>query len=265
MVFKKIGSTLNFLNKDSNDDQYAKLSEMQRFVPGSIKILGWDLDYVDGPALASCIDVLVNKRWNDFNTDKENPVILDCGANVGISVLNYKRQFPGALITAFEPDPNIFKVLRSNLAKNGASDVKVVEAAVWTHNGEISFFCEGADGSRIVSGENRLGKETVVRTVDFTDFITGPVDLIKMDIEGAEFDVIPHIADKLRMVSNIVIECHIDNKKIGCFARILQVLASVGFSVSINSYGAWRDLVHNPAKLPVEFDQYLLLAAWREA
>lgn len=254
---------LEVINHRINRAALGRLKKIKRFTSGNIKIEGWDIDYVDSYALWSSIDILIHKRWNDFATSKQEPVILDCGANIGVSALNYKRKFPGARITAFEPDPGILRVLKRNLRVNAANDVKVVEAAVWTKNGKASFFSEGADGSRIVSDTNNAFHNLVVDTIDFREVIAGPVDLIKMDIEGAEFDVIPHIQNKLSLVQNIVIECHIDNSKIHGFSEMLASLDSSGFQVSINSYGAWRDLIHKPGKLPNEFDQYILLAAWR--
>lgn len=238
------------------------LEKRPRFTSGNVSIAGWDLEYLDSAAIASSIDILVYRGWNNFTTGSDTPVILDCGANIGISVLNYRRLHPRASITAFEPDPLALRALRRNLSVNGAGDVRVVEAAVWTETGRASFFVEGADGGRILSGV--MASTTMVECVDLRDFLAGPVDLIKMDIEGAEFKVIPHIADRLSMVGNLVVECHLSNDDVASFARLLQVLADAGFSVSVNSYGAWRDLVRRPGKLPNEFDQYLLLAAWRE-
>lgn len=261
MIYNKINAKIK---KIACMAQLDRLKKMQRFTPGNIKILGWDLDYVDSYALWSCIDVLVYKRWNDFVTDNKDSVILDCGANIGVSVLNYKRHFPGAEIIAFEPDPVIVKVLKRNLTENSASNVKIIEAAVWTENGEMPFFCEGADGSRIVVDGQAELKYHAVKTIDLADFIIRPIDLIKMDIEGAEYDVISHLASRLELVKNMVIECHLYNEQINRFAELLHVLALAGFKVSVNSYGAWRDLIHKPEKLPNEFDQYILIAAWRE-
>lgn len=254
---------MSILSFNSEQSNIKKLMAMPRFTPGNIKILNWDLDFLDGPALWSCIDVLVFKKWNDFIADNDRPIILDCGANVGVSVLNYKRQFPSAKIVAFEPDPSLVNILKRNLQKNNAEDVKVVEAAVWIQDGEMPFYCEGADGSRILLDKNNVENQTIVKTIDLINCITEPIDLIKMDIEGAEFDVLMHLANKLNLVKNIVVECHIDNNNIYKFAKILELLSSFNFKVAINSYGVWRDLIHRPGKLPDEFDQYILVAAWR--
>lgn len=242
-----------------------RLRTMDRFVGGEARVFGWDLAYVDGPSLWSCLDVIVRKRWNDFPAATDTPVIVDCGANIGVSVLHYKRLYPGARIVAFEPDPKFLPVLKSNLARNGAGDVVVVEAAAWTGNGVVPFLCEGADGSRVVSASEACPGAIPVRSEDLSAYLGDPVDLVKMDIEGGEFEVIPHLGGKLRQVRNLIVECHLDNGDIGRFSRLLGVLASAGFRVALNSYGRWVDLVRRSHPARNEFDQYILLAAWRES
>jgi len=246
------------------EDLRAKFAREPRNIPGRISIFGWDLEYTDGLSLVTCLDVLVIKHWNDFVPENDEPIILDCGANIGISVLNYKRQFPHAKITAFEPDPQIVPLLRRNLQRNGAIDVEIVDAAVWIRGGESKFFCEGADGSRLISDSQFFPASAVVKTVDLRTFVCGEIDLIKMDIEGAEFEVILHLGEKLNAIRNMVVECHINNKKIEPFAKFLLALASNGYNISMNSIGPWRDLIRQPHKLQNEFDQYVLVASWRD-
>jgi len=239
-----------------------RLRGMRRYTAGTIRVMGWDLAYLDGQSLWSSIDIILKKGYNDFPCTADQPIILDCGANIGISVLNYKRKHPEAKIVAFEPDPAVFPTLKGNLSRNGINDVELVQAAVWVRKGQVSFFLEGADGSRILPEGN--GKESVrVDSIDLADYITGPVDLIKMDIEGAEFDVIPSIKGRLHLVKNLVVECHLDHGMVERFSSMLSVLAGSGFRLSVNSFGQWVDLVHRPMKNPNEFDQYLLVAGWR--
>lgn len=232
-----------------------------RRTPGTVRALGWSIDYVDYPALLSSLEVIVEKGWNDFLPENDAPVIIDCGANIGISVLNYKKKYPGAKIVAFEPDPSLIPILKHNIITNHINDVTVVEAAVWTCFGESDFYLEGADGSRLAK---QGSAQTVrVRTVDLADYISNSVDLIKMDIEGAELDVIPHIEHKLPLVKNVIVECHINSDQAGRFGDLLKTLSDAGFAVSINSLGVWRDLIRKPAKLPDEADQYFLVAGTR--
>jgi len=231
--------------------------------PGRIQLLGWDLDYVSGLELATFIDQILVRRLNDFIPDNDHPVILDCGANIGFSVLNYKRQFPNPRIIAFEPDPQFAPVLRRNLERNGAGDVQIVEAAVWVRKGETKWFCEGIDGSHIVDSNTEQSDAVVVRTVDLADYLTDVVDLLKLDIEGAEYQVVTHLGSRLQNVKNILIECHLDQTKIIPFTKMLEALVDAGFKLSINSFGTWRDLIRQTPVLPNHWEQYLLVAGWR--
>jgi len=240
------------------------LENTPRYQPGNISFLNWSIDYIDAPALASSIDLLLIKKSNDFNSSNSSPVILDCGANIGISVLNYKRRYPNSKIIAFEPDPNIIPTLKNNLKNNGAEDVKLVEAAVWISKGKSNFFCEGADGSKLIQEKNKDDSKIEVNTIDLDEYISGPIDLVKMDIEGAEFEVIPHIRSKLHFIKNILIECHINTYEIEKFSKILTELGNAGFQVSISVLGHWTDLLNKPIRIKNGFDQYILVSAWRE-
>jgi FkbM family methyltransferase len=228
---------------------------------GVIDILGWKLEYVCGPALASFIDQILVRRLNDFTTDIDQPVILDCGANIGFGILNYRRQFPKSKIIAFEPDPQFAPVLRRNLCNNGASDVVVVEAAAWIRSGKVNWLCEGVDGSKIVESDQGQPNLTVVSAVDLADYLRGPVDLLKLDIEGAEYRVVGHLGERLKQAKNILIECHIDQSNVLDFSRMLEVLATAGFKININSFGTWRDLIRQPAVPTNHWEQYLIVAA----
>ena len=231
-----------------------RLNNKPRYQPGKISVLNWSIEYLDAPALVSSIDLLLIKKSNDFTTSNPFPVILDCGANIGISVLNYKRKFPNSQIIAFEPNPIIIPILKKNLKVNGASDVKIVEAAVWIQNGKSKFFCEGADGSKLIH-DNNSHSTIEVSTIDLKDYISQPIDLIKMDIEGAEFDVISHLSHKLHCIQNILIECHINSFEIEKFSMLLNELGKAGFQVSIGVLGNWSDLLNKPIRIINGFDQ----------
>jgi FkbM family methyltransferase len=232
--------------------------------PGRMTILGWDMEYPSLGALRAFVDYILYRRMNDFLPDNDQPTILDCGANIGYTVLNYKRKFPGAKIIAFEPDPQFVSCLKSNLKNNKANDVRIVEAAVWTQNGQTSWLCEGIDGSHITLDQQPGEKIVTVQTVDLAGYLDEPVDLLKLDIEGAEYDVVSHLRERLGNVKNILVECHISQDNIARFGQLLADLSGAGYKVSINTYGAWRDLIRQTPVLPNHWEQYVLVAGWRE-
>lgn len=223
---------------------------------------GWKLQLVHPQMALSQIDQIVIRGLNDFTAQNDHPVILDCGANIGISVLNYLRRFPGARITAFEPDPIISQVLRGNLARNGAGDVELIDAAVWTSDGEIPFVSSGTDGGRVDRGSGKADLHRVA-TVDLRRYLDTPIDLLKMDVEGAEYELISHIAHSLTNVASMVVECHLDQTTIPVFGELLPELRSAGFQLSLNTFGQWGDLVRRSSIAPYHYEQYVALYAWR--
>jgi len=250
----------------------AKLAGVPRYQPGFVTAGNWQLHYLDATSLLSAFDVIVVKRWNDFLCEKKAPVILDGGANIGISAIHYKQLFPDAVVTSFEPDPRACGVLRRNLAANNIHDVEVVEKALWTSKGRTNFFSEGADANRVICEHDAVEELTSpsakycdVETVRLADYLASThFDLVKLDIESAEAEVIVDCGKTLRNVNNLVIEFHLTNSKPHELARTLQTLAEQDFHVSVCSYGPWVDLLHQPSNTPkIEFDQYLLLSAWR--
>jgi FkbM family methyltransferase len=231
--------------------------------PGRISLLGWDLEYRCGATLANFIDQIMVRRLNDFVPANDHPLILDCGANIGFSVLNYKHQFPHARVIAFEPDPEFVPVLKRNLERNDASDVEVIDAAVWIDNGTSQWYCEGIDGSHLSSEAGKGSKPTIVRTIDLGDYLNEPVDLIKLDIEGAEYEVVRYLGKKLKNVKAMSIECHVDQGTIIPFGEMLKSLKEAGFQLSINSFGAWRDLIRQAPVSADHHENYILVSAWR--
>jgi FkbM family methyltransferase len=226
------------------------------------RAFGWQLELVDPQMALSQIDQIVIRRLNDFLTRSEQPLILDCGANIGISVLNYKRRFPAARIKAFEPDAAICRVLRHNLERNGAGDVEVVEAAVWTRAGEAAFMPTGTDGGRIERRPRRRDLPRVA-TVDLREYLNEPVDLLKLDVEGAEYELVHHIREALHEVANLVLECHLDQATLAPFGKLLNELRSQGFHLSLNTFGRWSDLVRRSPVEPPYSEQYLALYGCR--
>ena len=261
-----------FVGKSTYRELQVKLAGVPRYQAGFVSAGNWQLHYLDATSLLSAFDVVVVKRWNDFQFEKKNPVILDGGANIGISTIHYKRLFPEAVITSFEPDPRACELLRRNLATNQIHDVEIVEKALWTSNGRTKFFSEGADANRVMragdevlTGLTPSAQEFEVETVRLADYLEKTkYDLVKLDIESAEADVIADCGDTLRNVKNLVIEFHLTNSKPRDLARTFEALAEQKFHVSVCSYGPWVDLLHPPSTTAkVEFDQYLLICAWR--
>lgn len=116
---------------------------------------------------------------------------LDVGANVGYYTLLFARRVgPRGRVFAFEPDPANFALLRQNVEFNGYHNVVLSRFAVSDQCGPARLFLSGSNtGDHRVydpaDGRATVGIEAVSLDHFFADY-TGPVHLVKMDIQGAE-------------------------------------------------------------------------------
>lgn len=207
-----------------------------RFTPGRIRLMGYDLGYVD--LLTLCpqwqdLFVMQNLRFEALDSA---PRIIDGGANIGLASLYFKRLYPAARITAFEADPAIHAVLADNLRRNGAGDVETVHAALWTERGEIDFRCEGADSGAVDSLAGSLrGTVRRVPAVRLRDILDKEaVDLLKLDIEGAERAVLGDCGRSLRQVRTLCLDLHEFDPSARSTPDVLAVLEEAGFTYALD-------------------------------
>ena len=131
-------------------------------------------------------------------------VILDIGSNIGTSILFFHDQFPAAKIYGFEPHPETFRILQTNVG--AIPSVEIFNYALGASDGKSSLTFDGADFSRFGAkdaGENPLGPLTTADCeVKHAGTVMerlglGRVDLIKIDCEGAEYDVLTALPEEM--------------------------------------------------------------------
>jgi FkbM family methyltransferase len=211
-------------------DRYGKV---ERFQPRTIAFINYRFDV---PDCASFIwqfkDIFVDEIYK-FKSSSIEPVILDCGANIGTSCLYFKNLYPNARIRAFEADPNIADILKANLRENGIVDIEVVDKAVWVNNDGVEFGMQGADGSSIYSDTNK----TRVGSVRLKDELerAKEVDFLKMDIEGAEAEVLIDCGGYLSRVKHLFVEYHSLRGQAQRLSEISGILTENGFRYYMES------------------------------
>jgi FkbM family methyltransferase len=157
-----------------------------------------------------------------------SPYIIDCGANIGLSVIYFKQQYPKAEIVAFEPDAMNFGLLENNVKAFNLQNLTLRNEAVWVEDKELVFSNEGTMSSRIVTeGAHK------VRGIRLKNCLNRKVDLLKIDIEGAEYAVLKDIADELQLVQHLFIEYHGKYAQNAELIEMLQIINSGGFSFYI--------------------------------
>ncbi len=147
-------------------------------------------------------------------------VVIDAGANVGR--ITFALALRGATVHAFEPNPVAFEALSRTL--EGWPGVVLHNAAVATHDGEVRLYFHRrhrnepllySTGSSTVAEKVNVAKDDFVdvAAVDLARFIVelgAPVRLLKMDIEGAEVELVPHLiaSGAAQRVETMVVETH---------------------------------------------------------
>ena len=203
-----------------------------------------------------------------FKTEESSPgretVIFDCGANIGTSVVYFRQQHPTARIVAFEADPVIGQILTENLRQNHIEGVKVIQKAVWTDENGISLGGTEADGGSVFSTE----AARPVPSVRLRDWLLREprIDMLKMDIEGAELAVLADCADALTNVRAMFVEFHAYIGHRQGLADLLTVLENSGFRYYIDTSQYRRSpLINHRYRNSTDMDLQLNIFAYREA
>ncbi|MEY3820750.1 MAG: FkbM family methyltransferase [Bacteroidota bacterium] len=167
-----------------------------------------------------------------FDATHTNPVIIDCGANIGISSLYFKSIYPAATLIAFEPDQSLADIFEKNMAQNSMINYTLHRAAVWTENGTISFDNKGSEASSIdVTGNSSFQVPTIKLATILAE--QTQIDLLKIDIEGAEYPVVQDIANELHKVQHLFIEYHGLANETYKLETILHIVSNAGFKTYI--------------------------------
>jgi FkbM family methyltransferase len=198
--------------------------------PGVVTIDGISVHYVHPPELLHSIkEIFIDGVYN-IGTTQAAPFIIDCGANIGLSVISLKKQFPDAKILAFEPDTQNFALLQKNT--NQLKDVYLENKAVWDGDEMLEFSMGGTQSS---SPDNRGGKAaaSMVKSIRLRNLLDKTVFFLKMDIEGAEYRVVTDCRDVLRSAKYIFIEYHGSFTEQANLIEILQILLDNGFKYYI--------------------------------
>jgi FkbM family methyltransferase len=188
--------------------------------------------------------------------------VLDFGAYCGLSTLVLGAAVgPEGKVFAFEPDPENFAALQKNLARYSASQIQAFPIAVAGHSGTACFSGEANMGSRIIS-DPALNRDrlTEVQTLRFEEILArldlADVDIVKMDIESAEYEVVESCREFLKQSgSRWLIEAHSDpiTSAHADTARLRRIFDEAGYSSSIvKTYiGHGTDLVYASRAAPL--------------
>jgi FkbM family methyltransferase len=201
------------------------------------QIFGWQEYSIPPDRLSTLRNVA-----SDWQAAGITPLIIDAGANVGYSALYFASLFPGASVLAVEPDRASFDILARHAKANPA--IKAIHAALWSHDRglELNSSNTGSWGSHVAEGTGTPSQrlDNLIASIPRARPL-----IIKLDIEGAEREVVESAPDVFADAQCIVVEPHdFLNPRAACLSPLYKVAASRRFDTIINGENLVLFAVH---------------------
>lgn len=209
------------------------------------KIFGLNFRVLDFRSFITMFEAIFIYDEYYFSTDKEKPQIVDCGTNIGLSIIYFKMLYPKSLILSLEPDPESFSVLAANIHQNNITGVTLINKALSDKNGSVNFYIESdKSGSLLMSTfqsrvpHNRKIKVSSVRLSDIVRSFNN-IDFLLSDIEGMELKVFKEIVKvkSLTKINQFIVEYHhnLEGQE-NCLSEFLDLLEKNNFTYQLSTF-----------------------------
>ncbi|MEG0494380.1 MAG: FkbM family methyltransferase [Raoultibacter sp.] len=211
------------------------------------------IEFIDRKQLWIMFEELLFDESYYINYDNDNPLILDCGVNIGLAIYYFKHQRPNARIVGFEPWSVAWECAMRNVERNKWTDVTIHRAALSNTDGQ-TIMTIISDNSTAATLTNRMDDYLANRsltpiteaipTVRLAPYISEAVDFLKIDIEGMEQLVLEDCGEALKNVKWIFVEYHFSDKiESNKLDQIVSLLAKTGFMLEIGLSVAYSKAV----------------------
>lgn len=164
------------------------------------------------------INEIFKEKIYCFETNQKEPIVIDCGSNVGYSITFFKSIYPKSIIYGFEPDKSTYECLKQNIASEKFESVTLSNKMVGDINGIVEFYISDDEENPYkvpimsIYPNNLAHHKLFVDSIDFGEFVNQfhTVDFCKIDIEGAESLVLKSLIKHgtLTKVNEFTIEYH---------------------------------------------------------
>ena|ERR1035437_7131095 len=176
-------------------------------------------------------------------TLKNGDIVFDVGAYCGYSVYNFsKKTGNNGKVFCFEPDEDNYKILIKNIRIHSLKNTIPIKKGLWSESTELEFYKEGSLGSSVKSIGYRpthsiQSKIRVLKLEDaFNNLKLKEINFVKMDIEGAEIEVIKSSLEFIKNKNiNFAISCHSRNEK-GRSVNTSEILSKLFKKIGYKSH-----------------------------
>ncbi len=182
---------------------------------------------------------IIEDNWN----------ILDIGGGIGDFTIFAAKNYPGNKVIAFEPTPESFNLIKENLKANQVQNALAFNEAIWSNNGSLEIDTTQGEPGQFISrdikelaGEGKIIVPCIPLAEAFQRLGWDQCDLMKIDAEGAEYEIIFNLpGNLLTKVQRIVMEYH-DSITEYNHSDLADFLQKKGFSVKCKVNAAHDNL-----------------------
>ena len=213
-----------------------RLSNEHSLAQGTVPLAGISTSYTHGASMLHSWQEIFADEVYRFIPNNSKPYIIDGGANIGLSTLYFALRHPQSRIDAYEADPQIFQVLQQNIAAHRPqlkANIQLHQQALWHSNTQLTFHEEGALAGSVVGDFGRTGKTQTVPAINIGQLLQQPVDFLKLDIEGAENELLPTLQPALPNIDYLFVEYHSLQELPQLLGQLLLMLSNAGFRYHI--------------------------------
>ncbi|HEX8122426.1 MAG TPA: FkbM family methyltransferase [Solirubrobacteraceae bacterium] len=208
-----------------------RLEHVRLFLASLYMLAAWHVPFAPEPRFTATIALGERRRrlevaqffdvacaWSvlrggeyDVGFPEHAGVIVDLGSNIGVSILAFRERYPDARIYGFEPDPKAFALLQRNVGDD--PNVEIRQVAVGARDGTADFYAAKDSWASSLQPTRDRHDRVQVTTRSLASILdelgVDRVDLLKVDVEGAEGDIFDAFAP-LPRVRWIVGELHLE-------------------------------------------------------
>lgn len=163
-------------------------------------------------------ETLIDRFYTRLGVDVEPDwVVVDIGAAIGEFTIEAALNLKDGMVHAFEPNPGAINILRQNIRANKLERVTTYNLGVWSEAGEIPLNYLNAERLQAMSGQlapdQETTKETSIPVISLAELlrekVLDQIDLMKLDCEGAEYDILIGQEPELyKRINRIIMEYH---------------------------------------------------------
>lgn len=193
-------------------------------------------DFADGQIFN---EVILKRSYQGVADKQKTHRIIDLGSNIGLSVISFLSEYPNAELVAVEPDVDNFKLLKENTRPYNVHKKRVHYFNNAVYDREAELYIEdpqvGTHGFRVAEepGTRQKGRVRSITVNNLLDRLGwNGVDIIKIDIEGAERELFKNNTGWIGRTRYLIVETH-DRFKEDCTKAVFQALEKYSYTMRV--------------------------------